>query len=145
MWVVKMVRKSTQMKRILREEYPNSQFKVRKKTGSMSKSFKVYTDLLNENINYEKFRKLKRKDKLTEEEHKKFEELKGKIDKNKEIEKKIKELLSEFENVDRDERTHEVLSGGNTFLFIENWKKTKWLQKFTKICKKGDDIYEFDN
>lgn len=124
------MRTSTKIKRKLRKEWPDAQFKVRKETSSLHKAFDVYTDLIIE-YDHERFRELDQKlsrNGLKGEDLKEFRHLEKIIDHNRRVKKKIKnDLLADFWHIDRDQRSGEILSGGNTYLNVKKWEKTQYL------------------
>jgi len=125
----KNMQTSTKIKRILKQEYPNARFKVRKETSSMHRAFNVYTDLIRD-YDHQRYRELDQKlseEGLKGEDLKEFEELEQTIERNKKIRRRIKsDLLSDFWHIDRNSRG-EILSGGNTYLNVKRWEKTKYL------------------
>ncbi len=123
------MRTSTKMKKKLRKKYPDAKFKVRKKSSSLHKAFTVYTDLIEEH-DRQRFRELNKEldtGGLKGEKWEEYKEIQEKIEENRRITKEIKDLLSEFWHVDRDSISGEILSGGNVYLSVEPWRKTKYL------------------
>jgi hypothetical protein len=109
--------RSAEMKKILKKKFPDYVFKVKTNKYSMGESFNVYTDMLPEHPG----RKV----------NKSYHDLEG-IDRlefdlfteeRQRIEKMIKELVGHHESIDRCPMTGEILSGGNTFMFIERLQK----------------------
>jgi|SRR3989304_4356867 len=96
--------RSYEIKRILKKEFPNAKVNVYISKYSMGESINVKTDLVP-------------REKLVDPSGygytEKITDI-GLINLNR-----MKMLLREFESVDRDEATGEILSGGNTFLFID--------------------------
>ena len=109
--------RSQEIKRILKKTYPDNQFKVRCDKYSMGESFRIYTDLIKELPN-------KAVDIFTEKEKGEHEST---MHWNQVMREIIERQLKEFWHIDRDEFSGEILTGGNTFLFVEPWSGTKWL------------------
>lgn len=118
-------RESTKMKKILNEVFSEGTFKVRKRSSNLHRSFTVYTDLF-ENPDRQRFRELRqemneggiRGEKLEE-----YNEIEEQVDHDKELERKIKDLLRDWEEIRRDNATGEILSGGNSYLFVERLER----------------------
>lgn len=96
--------RSQEIKKILKTEFPNAKINVRIHKYSMGESIYVSTDLI-EWIRH------------TEEGVPGYTQ--SKTEQSRENETTIKDLLKNFESVDRDQ-WGEIMSGGNTFLFIES-------------------------
>lgn len=97
--------RSYEIKRIIKKEFPNAKVSVYINKYSMGESINVKTDLVvREKVtdpdSYTGYRM-----KLTD---------LGQLNLNT-----LKHLLRDYESIDRDEATGEILCGGNTFLFIE--------------------------
>jgi hypothetical protein len=94
--------RGSEIKALLKKNYPGAKFSVRLDKYSMGESINVHTDLLvREKIEYPTGG-------FTY----------GYSDATVAKMREIKSLLSEYESVDRDQYG-EILSGGNTYLFIE--------------------------
>jgi len=109
--------RSQEIKKILKKCYPDAQFKVRINKYSMGESIHIYTDLLIILPN-------KPVEEYTEKEN--IEREKSMAFNQTERER-IQNLLSEFSHIDRCDITGEILSGGNTYLFVEDWSVTQWI------------------
>jgi hypothetical protein len=117
-----------QIKKILKKYYPEANFKVQISKG-LDKEIKIKTDLLK--WDYEKYNRLRDlylkacKEGLNQEETKKYEELEGLKAKDEEIKREIEKILKNSgieEKIYRDEKTDEILTGGNIFIFIKPLK-----------------------
>lgn len=93
-----------EIKKLLKSKYPNNQFRVRLHKYSMGESIYVNTDLIVRQRIPDP-RGYGYTEPFTDESNKRMAEL--------------KELLRDYESVDRDQ-WGEILSGGNTYLFIES-------------------------
>jgi hypothetical protein len=94
--------RSTEIKKILKNAYPEAQFRVRIHKYSMGESIHVNTDLI-------------KREKVSEE----FGvDIIGYSKKATEVLGHIETLLRGYESIDRDQ-WGDILGGGNTFLFIE--------------------------
>jgi len=82
--------KTNEMKKALKKKFRNAKFSITHKYGGYSDSYNVRTDLLD---------------------NKDFEE-------SKPIIKEIEKIVGKYESIDRDERTGEILAGGNTYIFV---------------------------
>ena len=111
------------IRNILKSIYPNNSFRVIISKRVYDESIHVYTDLL-EDIKYTDavWRVDANKNPSVEDylEAKKYHE---KRLKNQLIERKIEQILKDFWHVNYDQRTGEILAGGNRYLFIERLKK----------------------
>jgi hypothetical protein len=97
--------RSNEIKKILKKEFPEAKVRVRIHKYSMGESIYVNTDLIEwvkvvDESNYTGFSQRK-------------------TEQSRDNESTIKDLLRSFERVDRDQ-WGDILSGGNTFLFIES-------------------------
>lgn len=99
--------RSYEIKRLLKKHYPNAQVKVRIDKYSMGESINVKTDA---------FVIGKKPDPRG------WGYVYDVTDKDEKIRQNIKKLLSCYESVDRDQ-WGEILSGGNTYLFIDSMNK----------------------
>jgi len=120
-------RRNYEIKGIFKKKYPNAKIKVRIQKYSGGESINVYTDLLKDPYNtLPEFNHIQWKRRvgqnLSQEEYKIYKKGSEMWDKMKEKEREIKILLSDFSYVSRDQ-FGEVLSGGNTFLFVEPLEK----------------------
>ena len=109
--------RTTKIKRILKEHFPDARFKVRSEFFSMGSAIDVYTDALIE-YDYEPEYTLSEQEIIKQ--RKKHEH-------NNRVKHKIESLLKDYWHIDRDERTGEILSGGNTYLGVYPWSQTQWL------------------
>lgn len=110
--------RSFEIKKILKKEYPDNQFKVRIEKYSMGETIRVYTDRVIE------FENKKAEYQMNEDEKQERQEI---TELNHKIKNEIQALLKDFSHVDRCEITGEILSGGNTYLFVEEYSATQWL------------------
>lgn len=95
--------RGSEIKSLLKKHYPNAKFSVRLDKYSMGESINVHTDLIvRERIEHEG----------GYHEYKYSNETVAKI-------REIESLLSSYKHIDRDEYSGEILSGGNTYLFVE--------------------------
>lgn len=94
--------RSSEIKKILKKEYPNAKFSVRIDKYSMGESINISTDLVAREV-------------LT---LPNGEEVNGYAQKTIDTIHNIERMLKDFKHVDRDDYG-EILSGGNTFLFVE--------------------------
>lgn len=97
-------RRSTEIKKLLKRFYPNAKFNVYIHKYSMGESINVRTnafkiDQIPDPRGYGYINQTSEQDQTTRDH--------------------IKRVLKDYESVDRDEGTGEILCGGNTFLFIE--------------------------
>ena len=114
-------KRSYQIKKILKNKFPDSKFKVKIDKYSMGESIYIYADLIKQIPNGFFDLEWKRRvgEHLSAEEYELYKKGKMILENNNQIEQEIKQLLKTFWHVDYDEYTHEILSGGNTFLFVE--------------------------
>ncbi len=96
--------RSTEIKKLLKSEFPDAIFKVRIHKYSMGESINVNTDLLQREKVEDTGSYLGYSMKMTDQSKRNLEQ--------------IKNLIGDHEHLDRDE-SGDILSGGNTFLFIE--------------------------
>ncbi len=109
--------RSYKIKRILKNKFKNAKFKVRIEKYAGGESIHIYTDLLNDLKEYTQLElKLRKGEKIDMD---KYLEEEKKFKKNEEIINEIKKLLKDFYHIRYDEYTREILSGGNTILFVE--------------------------
>jgi hypothetical protein len=94
--------RSTDIKKLLKQHFPNAVFSVRIHKYSMGESIRVETDAFSYTTTQDESGFGWRKEWQ-----------------NKEAKDQIQLLLKEYESFDRDEMTGEILSGGNTFLFVQ--------------------------
>jgi hypothetical protein len=97
--------RSTEIKKILKKEYPGAKFSVRIDKYSMGESINVRTDAFHI-------------DQVAD--PRGYGYINQASEKDAAIRTNIKELLAKYEDIDRDQ-WGEILSGGNTFLFVEEF------------------------
>ncbi len=97
--------RSHEIKKLLKKSYPNATFKVFIDKYSMGESINVRTDAF-------------KIDQAPD--PRGYGYVMQATEENDQIRKNIKSLLSEYESVDRDQ-TGEILSGGNTYLFVQDF------------------------
>jgi hypothetical protein len=95
--------RGTIIKGIIKKAYPSATVRVRLDKYSMGESINVRTDAF-------------KIDQVAD--PRGYGYINDISEKDKAIRDNIKRLLSEFESIDRDSATGEILSGGNTYLFI---------------------------
>ena len=94
--------RSYEIKRIIKKEFPQAKVRVHINKYSMGESINVDTDICTRELVLDEFGRST---------HPYTEQGKKNLD-------KLRELLHSYESVDRDQ-FGEILSGGNTYLFIE--------------------------
>jgi len=108
------------IKKILKQKYPDSTFRVRIEKYSGGESIEVYTDL----IKFPDYNRLTHlefklaKEGLTGDDLIEYHNIKELNENNNKIEQEIKQLLKEFYHVNRDMFGEILLGVGNTYLFI---------------------------
>ena len=108
--------RSIEIKKILKEAFPSASFKVRIEKYRGGESIYVYTDALKDDKQfYELQRQLAQGKAIASDEYEEAEETHKH---NERIKEKIRLLLKGYEHIQKD-YYGEILSGGNTFLFIE--------------------------
>lgn len=119
-----------EIKRLLAKHYPAATFRVRIHKYSMGKSIHVQTNLLQEILPTVQLHgetvwlsaldcKANRQETLTGEEWDALWAYRKAIKARHDQAEEIKRVLSGYESIDRDSATGEILSGGNTYLFVE--------------------------
>mgnify|MGYP000920508740 FL=1 len=109
--------RSNVIKSILKENFKDASFRVRIKKYSGGESIWIYTDLIPEYTNEEVDAYTIYASGRAEYIDNTLKSTIEKTEKSKEIRQKINCLLKDFYHVDRDQ-FGEILSGGNTYLFI---------------------------
>lgn len=104
-----------EIKKMLIKAFPNGDFRVRLHKYSMGESINIKTNLLKygwqECLNHGKLENGAYCYKCSTPSRY--------INPTVEIEKQIKSMVSKYESIDRDEATGEILSGGNTYVFVD--------------------------
>ena len=117
--------RGTEIKRLLQRQYPQASFRVRLSKYSMGESIHVKTDLL---LAYpddprqtwlDLDNRSRRGEVLTPTEWAQLHEHHRIRTANNETSDTLSRLLRAYESIDRDSVTGEILSGGNTYVFIE--------------------------
>jgi hypothetical protein len=111
------------IRNILKSIYPNNSFKVRIEKYNFGESIHVYTDLLEDTKFTDAVWRVHANKNPSEEDYLEAKKYYEKQSKNQLIERKIEQILKDFWHVNYDQRTGEILEGGNTYLFIKRLKK----------------------
>lgn len=115
--------RSSQIKKILKKAYPTAFFSVRIDKYSMGESINIKTDLFKESAfkqeSYALECKLNREG-LAGDDFAKWQDIKKTNEYNRNLEKELHSLVMNFQHVDYDKYSGEILSGGNTYLFIQS-------------------------
>jgi len=117
--------RSYEIRRKLEMAFPNYTFRVKCKKYAGGESFEIYTDMLN--IPFEHTTAVWRAERdfnnATEEEKAEFLSYRKRLEENKKAEEKIMGVVKDYEKIDYDKASGEILSGGNTFVFVHYLKK----------------------
>lgn len=113
--------RSFEIKKILKRWRPQSFFSVRIHKYSMGESIRVKTNLLKQTTaeGYHESCRLNRQEELSDEQYKVAAAYRKAVVHNHKVEEGVRGLLRDYESVDLDPVTGEILAGGNTYLFVE--------------------------
>jgi hypothetical protein len=126
-------KRSYEIKKILKKEFPNNEFKVRIDKRSFTTSIDIYTDAVKFLWQNNAVWRVEANANPTQEDYDEYFKYKKDFEKNKEIEEKIRNLVGHYEKIHYDEYTGEILGGGNTFVFIKPLNITETLKELARV------------
>lgn len=102
--------------------FPEGQFRVKIHKYSLGENIQVYTDLIKDTydsaMNDLKWRFEVAHKALTPEEWQALKDYEKRQEENNKMKDAVKNLVNDFEHIDRDSITGEILSGGNTYMDV---------------------------
>ena len=111
------------IKKLLKSKFPGANFRVRLEKYSMGESINIHTDLIKPYVSTAIIWRAEAMLKNgglphDSEEYKAYSENRANLENNKKVEADIKSLVGNYESIDYDPSSGEILSGGNTYMFV---------------------------